>query len=78
MFLRACVSPDHDISPFPVGRSSTVLSTESVRKQAGWRYRASPCQQIPRSYHSYFLLCRRRSPASPAPQAARQLRHPGS
>lgn len=60
--------------PHTGGCSSTALSTESLHKQAGWRYRGSPCQQIPRNYHSYFLLCRRRSPASTAAlQAAHRL-----
>lgn len=72
-FLQARMSPSHDITPSPGDHSSAVLSTDSLHKPPGWRYGASPCQQIPCTYHSYFLLCRRRSPASAAPQAARRL-----
>lgn len=69
--------PSHAIIPSLGGHSSAILSPESVPKQAGWHQTPSPCQQIPRSYHSYLVLCRRRSPVSAAPRAAHQLQHTG-
>lgn len=78
VFTGTFLSRSHAVTPSLGGHSSAMLSTESVPEQAGWHCRASPCQRIPRSYHSYLVLCRLRSPASAAPQAAQQLQHTGS
>lgn len=78
MFIQTCIFPSRAVTPSLGGHSSAILGTESVPKQAGWHWRPRPCQEIPRSYHSYLVLCRRQSLASATPRAAHQLQHTGS
>lgn len=59
--VTACLAPGD--------RGTAVLGAVSLRHSGGWHSRASLRQQIPRSHHSYFLLCSKRSPASAAPEA---------
>lgn len=51
--VTACLAPGD--------RGTAVLGAVSLRHSGGWHSRASLRQQIPRSHHSYFLLCSTRS-----------------